>query len=141
MNRRLFNILMTCAVAVFSLSCNQENIAPDVPDTPAEGKLVRLTFGSTDAPGTRAVWKDETGKGNLIFNWESHPIGQEMMAVISDGYDFIPNFPSSNNWSEPQYHTGLTVTPQEDPHYATFETERYYYENEISASAQKIFVT
>ena len=141
MNRRLFNILMTCAVAVFSLSCNQEDIAPDVPDTPAEGKLVRLTFGSTDAPGTRAVWKDETGKGNLIFNWESHPIGQEMMAVISDGYDFIPNFPSSNNWSEPQYHTGLTVTPQEDPHYATFETERYYYENEISASAQKIFVT
>jgi len=141
MNRRLFNILMTCAVAVFSLSCNQEDIAPDVPDTPTEGKLVRLTFGSTDAPGTRAVWKDETGKGNLIFNWESYPIGQEMMAVISDGYDFIPNFPSSNNWSEPQYHTGLTVTPQEDPHYATFETERYYFENEISASAQKIFVT
>ena len=141
MNRRLFNMLMTGAVAVFSLSCNQENIAPDVPDTPAEGKLVRLTFGTADAPGTRAVWKDETGKGNLIFNWESHPIGQEMMAVISDGYDFIPNFPSSNNWSEPQYHTGLTVTPQEDPHYATFETERYYYENEISASAQKIFVT
>jgi len=141
MNRRLFNILMTGAVAVFSLSCNQEDIAPDTPDTSAEGKLVRLTFGSTDVPGTRAVWKDETGKGNLIFNWESHPIGQEMMAVISDGYDFIPNFPSSNNWSEPQYHTGLTVTPQEDPHYATFETERYYYENEISASAQKIFVT
>ena len=141
MNRRLFNMLMTGAVAVFSLSCNQENIASDVPDTPAEGKLVRLTFGTADAAGTRAVWKDEAGKGNLIFNWESHPIGQEMMAVISDGYDFIPNFPSSNNWSEPQYHTGLTVTPQEDPHYATFETERYYYENEISASAQKIFVT
>ena len=55
MNRRLFNILMTGAVAVLSLSCNNEKI---VPDTPAEGKLVRLTFGSTDAPGTRAVWKD-----------------------------------------------------------------------------------
>ena len=49
MNRRLFNILMIGAVAVFSLSCNQEEIAPDVPDTPAEGKLVRLTFGTADA--------------------------------------------------------------------------------------------
>ncbi|MBO5498627.1 MAG: hypothetical protein J5990_04455, partial [Bacteroidales bacterium] len=90
MNRRLFNILMTGAVAVFSLSCYQENIAPDVPDTPAEGKLVRLTFGSTDAPGTRAVWKDETGKGNLIFNWDSDPLGQRMVAVISNGDHFIP---------------------------------------------------
>ena len=129
---------LTFPLFVF-VACNENDDI--VPDTPAEGKLVRLTFGSTDAPGTRAVWKDETGKGNLIFNWESHPIGQEMMAVISDGYDFIPNFPSSNNWSEPQYHTGLTVTPQEDPHYATFETERYYYENIISTDAKKIFVT
>ena len=141
MNRRLFNILMTGAVAVFSLSCNQEDIAPDVPDTPAEGKLVRLTFGTADAPGTRAVWKDETGKGNLIFNWDSDPLGQRMVAVISNGDHFIPNYPASNNWSELQNHTLLTVTPQEDPHYATFETERYYFENEISASAQKIFVT
>ncbi len=135
---RTTSVLCTLLSVLFITACQQDDI---VPDTPAEGKLVRLTFGTADAPGTRAVWKDETGKGNLIFNWESHPIGQEMMAVISDGYDFIPNFPSSNNWSEPQYHTGLTVTPQEDPHYATFETERYYYENEISASAQKIFVT
>lgn len=141
MNRRLFNILMIGAVAVFSLSCNQENIAPDVPDTPAEGKLVRLTFGTADAPGTRAVWKDETGKGNLIFNWDSHPDSPAMMAVISNGYDFIPNVPSSNNLSEPQYHTGLTVTPQEDPYYATFKTERYYFENIISTDAKKIFVT
>ena len=141
MNRRLFNILMTGAVAVFSLSCNQEDIAPDVPDTPAEGKLVRLTFGTADAPGTRAVWKDETGKGNLIFNWDSHPASPPMMAVISDGYNFIGNYSAPNDWRESQCHTGLIVTPQEDPHYATFETERYYYENEISASAQKIFVT
>ncbi len=132
---------MTCAVAVFSLSCNQENIAPDVPDTPAEGKLVRLTFGTADAADTRAVWKDEAGKGNLIFNWDSHADSPAMVAVISNGDHFIPNYPASNNWSELQNHTLLTVTPQEDPHYATFETERYYFENEISASAQKIFVT
>ena len=112
--KQLFRtFIVTSAVAALFASCNNGEI---VPDTPAEGKLVRLTFGTADAPGTRAVWKDETGKGNLIFNWESHPIGQEMMAVISDGYDFIPNFPSSNNWREPQYHTGLTVTPQEGPH-------------------------
>ncbi len=141
MNRRLFNILMTCAVAVFSLSCNQENIAPDVPDTPAEGKLVRLTFGTADAPGTRAVWKDEAGKGNLIFNWDSHADSPAMVAVISNGDHFIPNYPASNNWSELQNHTLLTVTPQEDPHYATFETERYYFENEINTQAKKIFVT
>ena len=141
MNRRLFNILMTGAVAVFSLSCNQEDIAPDVPDTPAEGKLVRLTFGTADAPGTRAVWKDETGKGNLIFNWDSHADSPAMVAVISNGDYFIPNHPDPNNLNESQYHTGLIVTPQEDPHYATFETERYYYENIISTDAKKIFVT
>lgn len=132
---------MIGAVAVFSLSCNQEDIAPDVPDTPAEGKLVQLTFGTADAPGTRAVWKDEAGKGNLIFNWDSDPLGQRMVAVISNGDHFIPNYPDPNNWSELQCHTLLTVTPQEDPHYATFETERYYFENEINTDAKKIFVT
>ena len=128
---------LTFPLSVF-VACQQDDI---VPDTPAEGKLVRLTFGTADAAGTRAVWKDETGKGNLIFNWDSHPASPPMMAVISDGYNFIGNYSAPNDWSESQCHTGLIVTPQEDPHYATFETERYYYENEISASAQKIFVT
>ena len=135
---RITPVLCTLLSVLFITSCQQDDI---VPDTPAEGKLVRLTFGTADAPGTRAVWKDETGKGNLIFNWDSDPLGQRMVAVISNGDHFIPNYPASNNWSELQNHTLLTVTPQEDPHYATFETERYYFENEISASAQKIFVT
>ena len=139
--KRLFRtFIVTWAVAALFASCNND-IVPDVPDTPAEGKLVRLTFGTADAAGTRAVWKDETGKGNLIFNWDSHPASPPMMAVISDGYNFIGNYSAPNDWRESQCHTGLIVTPQEDPHYATFETERYYYENEISASAQKIFVT
>ena len=129
---------LTFPLSVF-VACNENDDI--VPDTPAEGKLVRLTFGTADAPGTRAVWKDEAGKGNLIFNWDSHPASPPMMAVISDGYNFIGNYSAPNDWRESQCHTGLIVTPQEDPHYATFETERYYYENEISASAQKIFVT
>lgn len=137
--KHLFRTFMfASAAAGLFASCQQEEI---VPYTPAEGKLVRLTFGTADAPGTRAVWKDETGKGNLIFNWDSHPASPPMMAVISDGYNFIGNYSAPNDWRESQCHTGLIVTPQEDPHYATFETERYYYENEISASAQKIFVT
>ena len=139
--KRLFRtFIVTWAVAALFASCNND-IVPDVPDTPAEGKLVRLTFGTADAAGTRAVWKDEAGKGNLIFNWDSHPASPPMMAVISDGYNFIGNYSAPNDWRESQCHTGLIVTPQEDPHYATFETERYYYENEISAFAQKIFVT
>ena len=137
--KHLFRTFMfASAAAGLFASCQQEEIVPDTPD---EGKLVRLTFGTADAPGTRAVWKDETGKGNLIFNWDSHPASPPMMAVISDGYNFIGNYSAPNDWRESQCHTGLIVTPQEDPHYATFETERYYYENEISASAQKIFVT
>lgn len=136
--KTISKIFILAAVAGLFASCQQDDI---VPDTPAEGKLVRLTFGTADAPGTRAVWKDETGKGNLIFNWDSHPASPPMMAVISDGYNFIGNYSAPNDWSESQCHTGLIVTPQEDPHYATFETERYYYENEISAFAQKIFVT
>ncbi len=136
--KTISKIFILAAVAGLFTSCQQDDI---VPDTPAEGKLVRLTFGTADAAGTRAVWKDEAGKGNLIFNWDSDPLGQRMVAVISNGYNFIGNYPAPNDWSESQYHTLLTVTPQEDPHYATFETERYYFENEISASAQKIFVT
>ena len=87
--KRLFRtFIVTSAVAALFTSCNNEKI---VPDTPAEGKLVRLTFGTADAPGTRAVWKDETGKGNLIFNWDSDPLGQRMVAVISNGDHYIPN--------------------------------------------------
>lgn len=137
--KTISKIFILAAVAGLFAACNDNDDI--VPDTPAEGKLVRLTFGTADAPGTRAVWKDEAGKGNLIFNWDSHPASPPMMAVISDGYNFIGNYSAPNDWSESQCHTGLIVTPQEDPHYATFETERYYYENEISASAQKIFVT
>ena len=129
---------LTFPLSVF-VACNDNDDI--VPDTPAEGKLVRLTFGTADAPGTRAVWKDEAGKGNLIFNWESHADSLAMVAVISNGDHFIPNYPDPNNLNEYQYHTGLIVTPQEDPHYATFETERYYYENIISTEAKKIFVT
>lgn len=136
--KTISKIFILAAVAGLFASCQQDDI---VPDTPTEGKLVRLTFGTADAPGTRAVWKDETGKGNLIFNWDSDPLGQRMVAVISNGDHFIPNYPASNNWSELQNHTLLTVTPQEDPHYATFETERYYFENEINTQAKKIFVT
>lgn len=138
--KKIYHIIMALALLSFT-SCVNDNTETNVPDTPAEGKLVRLTFGTADAPGTRAVWKDETGKGNLIFNWDSDPLGQRMVAVISNGDHFIPNYPASNNWSELQNHTLLTVTPQEDPHYATFETERYYFENEINTQAKKIFVT
>ncbi|MBO5015034.1 MAG: RHS repeat protein, partial [Bacteroidaceae bacterium] len=138
MERHFKLFALASVVAGLFASCNNGEI---VPDTPAEGKLVQLTFGTADAPGTRAVWKDEAGKGNLIFNWDSDPLGQRMVAVISNGDHFIPNYPDPNNLNEYQYHTGLTVTPQEDPHYATFKTERYYYENIISTDAQKIFVT
>ena len=78
----LSSVLCTLLSVLFIASCQQDDI---VPDTPTEGKLVRLTFGTADAPGTRAVWKDETGKGNLIFNWDSDPLGQRMVAVISNG--------------------------------------------------------
>ena len=132
--KRYFRLLAFVVAALFA-SCNNEKI---VPDTPTEGELVQLTFGSTDVPGTRAVWKDETGKGNLVFNWESDT---RMAAVISNGSEFISNYSAPDNYNDSQYHTLLTVTPQENPHYATFKTERYYSENEINTQAKKIFVT
>ena len=67
--KKIYYIITALALLSFA-SCQQDNI---VPDRPAEGKLVQLTFGSADAPATRAVWTDETGKGNLIFNWDSDP--------------------------------------------------------------------
>lgn len=138
--KKIYYIMTALALLSFT-SCVNDNTETNVPDTPAEGKLVQLTFGTADAPSTRAVWKDEAGKGNLIFNWDSHADSPAMVAVISNGYNFIGNYSAPNDWSESQFHTLLTVTPQEDPHYATFETERYYYENEINTQAKKIFVT
>lgn len=96
--KKIYHIIMALALLSFT-SCVNDNTETNVPDTPAEGKLVRLTFGTADAAGTRAVWKDEAGKGNLIFNWDSDPLGQRMVAVISNGDHFIPNYPASNNWS------------------------------------------
>ncbi|MBR2415608.1 MAG: hypothetical protein IKB11_02520, partial [Bacteroidaceae bacterium] len=88
---KLFALTFPLSVVV---ACNDNDDI--VPDTPTEGKLVRLTFGTADAAGTRAVWKDETGKGNLIFNWDSHADSPAMVAVISNGDYFIPNHPDPN---------------------------------------------
>ncbi|MBQ8593304.1 MAG: hypothetical protein IJ467_03300 [Bacteroidaceae bacterium] len=141
--KQLFRtFIVTSAVAVLFASCNNEKI---VPDTPAEGKLVRLTFGTADAPGTRAVWKDEAGKGNLIFNWEADETGTQMVALLSDGNGFIHSYPSEHpteeELQEEVIHTYMTISPQEDLHKADFKTLRYYNKEDKDAAKAVFAVT
>ena len=66
------NIL--CALVILSfIACNNDNITPDMPDTPEQPTTgYRLTFdgGVGGENQTRAHWSDLQGSGNLIFNWD-----------------------------------------------------------------------
>ena len=151
MNRRLFNILMTGAVAVFSLSCNQENIAPDTPDVPdtpvGEYAKVRFTTadGNSGKASTRAVWHDPKGSGNLYFDWEKYPEdGPGLVVAIHNGETFLYSYTSDTpaEGEEPIGSSLLTVEPvaEEDGYSnrANFETARYYNTEEIEQCQHEI---
>ena len=70
MNRKFFKILMAGAVAGLLASCSNEDIAPDTPDVPTEGYHLTFDGGVGIETGTRAVWSDDNGSGNLIFQWD-----------------------------------------------------------------------
>ena len=153
MNRRLFNILMTCAVAVFSLSCNQEDIAPDTPDVPdtpvGEYAKVRFTTadGNSGKASTRAVWHDPKGSGNLHFDWEKYPEdGPGLVVAIHNGETFLYSYMSDTpaEGEEPIGSSLLTVEPvaEEDGYSnrANFETARYYNTEEIEQATYVLAV-
>ncbi len=118
------------AAAAMVVGCNNEHepFVPDAPDTPAVG--YHLTFGGGVGieTGTRAVWNDDEGSGNLIFQWDYTPEGTEdhemVMAIVGDNlFETI----------EGNCHTHASIHKHsvhpDDAHWATFKTiEQYPYD-------------
>lgn len=129
MNRRLFNLLMTGAVAGLSLSCSQENIVPDAPDTPAEGYHFTFDGGVDSEADTRAHWTDEKGSGNLTFNWD-YTTQEDMEA---GKYEMVMRFKNEegtlasnggNNYTYASIHEHSEHPG--DAHWAKFKTVETY---------------
>ena len=79
-----------CALAMFSFaSCSNDDIMPDTPDVPEQpAATYRLTFdgGAGIETATRASWDDPTGSGNLIFQWDYTPEGQDGNEMVMAFY-------------------------------------------------------
>lgn len=114
------------ALALLSVaSCNNDDIVPDTPDVPTEGYHLTFDGGVGVETGTRAVWNDDSGLGNLIFQWDytkDTGTNEMVMAFMNDG-----QLLASNNG---KYHTYATIKPHsqhsDDAHWAVFETVEKY---------------
>ncbi len=128
MNRRLFNLLMTGAVAGLFAACDNDNIVPDTPD----GKYVKVRFTTADA-STRAVWNDPNGSGSLLFNWEKYSEdGAGLVVGLTTDTEYLGAWPSETPPGDEvqTYGSLVTVEPvaEEDGYsnLANFETVKYY---------------
>lgn len=129
------HILLSALLLSSMVSCDGNDIAPEVPDTPdqpTEG--YQFTFGGstyTDEEATRASWTDEItgndGKRHLVFGWDytdkSNPTYEMKMAFL-DAQGTPLTSTKGQNYSD------ITIlkhsTKADDSHWAEFETvERY----------------
>ena len=123
------NIL--CALVILSfIACNNDNITPDMPDTPEQPATgYRLTFdgGVGVENQTRAHWSDLQGSGNLLFNWDYTPAGEDGNEMVMAFYK--EKFLASTTGN---YHTYASIhrysdpEKQQDNHYASFTTVEKY---------------
>lgn len=123
------NIL--CALVILSfIACNNDNITPDMPDTPEQPTTgYRLTFdgGVGIENQTRAHWSDLQGSGNLLFNWDYTPAGEDGNEMVMAFYK--EKFLASTTRN---YHTYASIHRHSDPekqqdnHYASFTTVEKY---------------
>ncbi|MBQ8191925.1 MAG: hypothetical protein IJZ45_09225, partial [Bacteroidaceae bacterium] len=127
--KQLFRtFIVTSAVAVLFASCNNGEIVHDTPDAPTTGYHLTFDGGVGIETGTRAVWNDDNGSGNLIFQWDYTPEGTEdyemVMAIV--GGELVKTI-------EGNYHTYASIhknsAHSDDAHWATFKTiETYPYD-------------
>ena len=123
--RAKHKLSLLLAAASIAAGCdNKEDIVSDTPDVPAEGYHLTFDGGVGVETGTRAVWNDDKGLGNLIFQWdytEDTETNEMVMAFINSG------LLASN---EGNYHTYATINKHEehaeDKHWARFETNDKY---------------
>ncbi|MBQ2970785.1 MAG: hypothetical protein IJE15_10440, partial [Bacteroidaceae bacterium] len=125
---RTTSVLCTLLSVLFITACQQDDIVPDTPDAPTEGYHLTFDGGVGIETGTRAVWNDDNGSGNLIFQWDYTPEGTEdyemVMAIV--GGELVKSI-------EGNYHTYASIhrlsEHSDDAHWATFKTiETYPYD-------------
>ena len=68
--KTISKIFILAAVAGLFAACQQDDIVPDTPDALTEGYHLTFDGGVGIETGTRAVWNDDNGSGNLIFQWD-----------------------------------------------------------------------
>ena len=131
---RYFKILATAVAAAGLLaSCNRESITPEQPDQPVTPEVpsgpYRLTFegGAGIETATRASWADPNGSGNLIFQWDYTPEGQDGNEMVMAFYKekFIAST-TGNYHTYASIHRHSDPEKQQDNHYASFTTVEKY---------------
>ncbi|MBQ2008607.1 MAG: hypothetical protein II236_08020, partial [Alistipes sp.] len=126
MRKLIKTLLCVAAVAGFS-SCNDDDSKPGTPEQPTTG--YRLTFdgGVGVENQTRAHWSDLEGSGNLLFNWDYTPAGEDGNEMVMAFYK--EKFRASTTGN---YHTYVSIhrhgdpEKQQDNHYASFTTVEKY---------------
>ena len=129
------HILLSALLLSSMVSCDGNDITPEVPDTPEQPtEGYQFTFGGstyTDEEATRASWTDEItgndGKRHLVFGWDytdkSNPTYEMKMAFL-DAQGTPLTSTKGQNYSD------ITIlkhsTKADDNRWAEFETvERY----------------
>ena len=119
------------AVAGLFASCNNDDIGPDTPNTPTTGYHLTFDGGVGIDDATRAAWTDDAGSGNLVFNWDYTPKGEDgnemVMALI--GSEYVAS--NSGKYSSYMNIVEHTTYP-EDKHWAVFKTVETY-DKELSS--------
>ena len=131
---RYFKILATAVAAAGLLaSCNRESITPEQPDQPVTPEVpsgpYRLTFegGAGIETATRASWADPNGSGNLIFQWDYTPTGEDGNEMVMAFYKekFIAST-TGNYHTYASIHRHSDPEKQQDNHYASFTSVEKY---------------
>ncbi len=128
------HILLSALLLSSMVSCDGNDITPEVPDTPEQPtEGYQFTFGGstyTDEEATRASWTDEItgndGKRHLVFGWDytdkSNPTYEMKMAFL-DAQGKPLTSAKGQNYSDI---TILKHSTKADSRWAEFETvERY----------------
>lgn len=122
--RTIRKIFIFAAVAGLFAACSNDDIVPDVPDTPTVGRHLRLGGSAgNDNAATRASWTDNNNS-KLTFAWEySDPdatTSELKMAFIKDGVCL--NTIEGKSVTDARIFKHTDAEKQEDAHYAVFET-------------------
>ncbi|MBR5612279.1 MAG: hypothetical protein IKW43_03950, partial [Bacteroidaceae bacterium] len=105
-NKLIIGVLVMLSFA----ACSNDYIKPDTPEQPTTG--YRLTFdgGVGVENQTRAHWSDLQGSGNLRFNWDYTPAGEDGKEMVMAFYK--EKFIASTTGN---YHTYASIHRHSDP--------------------------